>query len=363
MSDARLRELERQAATGDEDARARLLLERARLGHFTRERLALAAHAGDPTSRRSLDLPAQDGLDLLVWARGFYAFGQHACVRLVAAAVRGPLDRRRPTADLAPLEALRPWLVCPCAEHAAPVVRLARLTPQEPSNLPGLVLGLEWAQGPAAVLRWHAMRDDAERARPPLDAAAAATGVAQVAAGGFALHLRECFPVRHRIALLKEVRAASGFGLQDAIIALEGVNAVPRAITDLTAAVGADAAREVVGRALIDWALDPASRCVLPLPGGGERDALLARQVVQLLLGRVGERRRVAAVEEGPRPDATVVAPRLDALLVTDVVADHPDGLLVRLDRHGNLPRGRNSRRTGRFTLQPLHSVTCLTRT
>lgn len=263
MSDARLRELERQAAAGDADARARLLLERERLGHFTRERLALAAHAGDPVARRALDLPAQDGLDLLAWARGFYAFGQHACVRGVAAAVQASLDRRpRPPRATAPLDALRPWLACPCAEHAAPVVRLARRTPMEPSSRPGLLLGVEWDRGPAAVLRSSPTREEIERARPPLEQAGGVTDVVPAAGGGFALRLRECATVVHKIALIKEVRAASGFNLAESVSAVESVNAVPRAITDLATALGADAgaAREVIGQTLIAWALDPASR-------------------------------------------------------------------------------------------------------
>lgn len=261
MSDARLRELERQAATGDEDARARLLLERERLGHFTRERLALAAHAGDPAARRALDLPAEDGLDLLAWARGFYAFGQHACVRVVAAAAhRRPGPRVSGGPDL--LEVLEPWLACPCDEHAAPVVRLSRPRSLQPDGLPGALLGVEWDRGPAVLLRVHSTREEADRATAPFAAIGGVTEVVPVVAGGVAVRLRECFGVLHKIALIKEVRAASGFGLAEALGAVEGVNAVPRSITELATALGGNssASRAAVSAAITAWALDPASR-------------------------------------------------------------------------------------------------------
>ncbi len=61
VADAARRELERQAATGDADARARLLGERLRDGTLTRERVWLAAHLGESVAEAvagALPVPA-----------------------------------------------------------------------------------------------------------------------------------------------------------------------------------------------------------------------------------------------------------------------------------------------------------------
>lgn len=52
--DARLRSLERAAASGDVEAQARQLAERVRAGTLTRERLELAAYCGDAAAREAL---------------------------------------------------------------------------------------------------------------------------------------------------------------------------------------------------------------------------------------------------------------------------------------------------------------------
>ncbi len=54
MSDATLRRLSRQAATGDVEAQARELLERVRSGSLSRERLELAAYCGSTQAREAL---------------------------------------------------------------------------------------------------------------------------------------------------------------------------------------------------------------------------------------------------------------------------------------------------------------------
>lgn len=51
MSDQRIRDLERQALTGDREASVRLLTERLRAGDLARERLELAAYCGDEMAR------------------------------------------------------------------------------------------------------------------------------------------------------------------------------------------------------------------------------------------------------------------------------------------------------------------------
>lgn len=55
MTDQRLRDLERDAASGDLQTQARLLLERVRVGQLTEERLRLAAYLGDEAARVALD--------------------------------------------------------------------------------------------------------------------------------------------------------------------------------------------------------------------------------------------------------------------------------------------------------------------
>jgi hypothetical protein len=54
VADERLRTLERAAASGDEAAKAALLVERARLGRVPEGRLAVAALLGEPAARTAL---------------------------------------------------------------------------------------------------------------------------------------------------------------------------------------------------------------------------------------------------------------------------------------------------------------------
>lgn len=261
MSDARLRGLERQAATGDLEARARLLLERERLGHLTRAQLALAAHAGDAAAVRALGVGPPD--DAQAWARGFYRFGQHTCVRVVAAATatlleRGPALLRRGELDgLAALSAVRPWLACPCDTHAAPAVHLAQQRPFEVPSLPGLVLGVAWVDdAPAFTLRGGLSRAEAERARAGLLAVGGAADVTlgdDLRAGEqtWTLRLRERFPPPERVALVRQVRRASGLGLSGALGGVEGVNAVVRALHDASQGLGLEAVRDAVREAVV----------------------------------------------------------------------------------------------------------------
>ncbi len=61
MADERLRALEREAARGDEPARAALLVERVRLGRLPATRLAAAALLGEPAARAALGSRAPEG--------------------------------------------------------------------------------------------------------------------------------------------------------------------------------------------------------------------------------------------------------------------------------------------------------------
>lgn len=257
MSDARLRDLERQAATGDLAAGARLLLQRERLGHVTRVQLELAAHAGDAAAARALGVSPTD--DAAGWARGFYRFGRDVCVRVTATVTatlleRGPpLLRRGGPEQLAALEALRPWLACPCEAHAAPAIAAARRRAFELPSLPGVVLALDWPDdAPAFVLRGGLSLDAAERARARIQTSGGAADLARDAADGtWRVRLRERFPPAEKIALVRDVRAISGLGLAEALGAVEGVNAVVRVIHDATQALGLDVVRAVVGVAVV----------------------------------------------------------------------------------------------------------------
>ncbi len=76
--DERLRALERAAAAGGEQDRARWLAERVRTGELPAARLVLAAHTGDPAARAALGPEAPAHLELAdVW-RAAGAEEQHA---------------------------------------------------------------------------------------------------------------------------------------------------------------------------------------------------------------------------------------------------------------------------------------------
>jgi hypothetical protein len=98
MSDARLRARERAASTGDVHDQARLLLERVRSGRLSRERLELAAWAGEPAACAATNgAPAYD-LTLGDWCRGFERWNtdKRLGVRVAAAACRETWDRLEP---------------------------------------------------------------------------------------------------------------------------------------------------------------------------------------------------------------------------------------------------------------------------
>ncbi len=85
--DDRARAFERQAHTGDLDARGRALWERARRGELALERVTLAAYLGEPAARRALggDAPALPA-DVHACARGLERWGHEALVRAALAA-------------------------------------------------------------------------------------------------------------------------------------------------------------------------------------------------------------------------------------------------------------------------------------
>ena len=86
MPDSRLRELERSAAGGDDDARAQLLRERVRGGDLGADRLRLAAYLNDPGALLACGEQASSGADLVGGGRGLQRWGDEPCVRASAAA-------------------------------------------------------------------------------------------------------------------------------------------------------------------------------------------------------------------------------------------------------------------------------------
>lgn len=111
MTDERLRTLEREAATGDVAARARLLRERERVGELPPERLRLGAALGDAAARLALadstgpiTVDTTGGLVEALEAHG----GREGLVRaaLAAATVAAPRWVSRVPLDARPVEAL-----------------------------------------------------------------------------------------------------------------------------------------------------------------------------------------------------------------------------------------------------------------
>lgn len=125
MTDQRLRGLERDASHGDLHARARLLLERVRVGDLPEERLRLAAYLGDEVATLVLGPAAPTSTlptEIDTWARSLAPFGQETSVRaalgvanefMAAWRARWPDDDRPRLA----IRAAESWLRCPCSEH------------------------------------------------------------------------------------------------------------------------------------------------------------------------------------------------------------------------------------------------------
>lgn len=116
MSDERLRETQRLAALGDQDAQARELLLRVRTGALAIEQLELLAHAGHEPACRALGRPAPElPEDLERWVQKVGSWSRPAEVAAATAAARLVLptyEEARP-GDLRPrraLEAAERWL-------------------------------------------------------------------------------------------------------------------------------------------------------------------------------------------------------------------------------------------------------------
>lgn len=145
MSDARLRDLEREAER-DPAARVRWLTERLRAGTLIREHAELAAYAGDDAallaigweiwpqpdqSPARVELPAMRLIphDLADWARGLARrWSREACVRAHVAATRAALakccdcdegigDEEYGCDVCESLASAEAWLACPCEDH------------------------------------------------------------------------------------------------------------------------------------------------------------------------------------------------------------------------------------------------------
>jgi hypothetical protein len=87
--DDRGRTLERQAAAGDPDAEAALLVHRQRTGDLPPGRLELAAHLGHPAALRALGRTARrESQDNLAWIVALEPWGAPVVVRALVAAAR-----------------------------------------------------------------------------------------------------------------------------------------------------------------------------------------------------------------------------------------------------------------------------------
>lgn len=133
MTDARLRDLGRAAASGDGEARTRWLAERVRAGDLPRQRLTLAAFLGDEAARDALDglVPAGAG-PVAAIVQALAPWGQPVLVRAALAALVATRPVAPPWADASgatrtPRQAeaaLVAWLRCPCSDHQAAVERV-----------------------------------------------------------------------------------------------------------------------------------------------------------------------------------------------------------------------------------------------
>lgn len=126
--DERLRELAREAAGGDVEARGRWLAERLRLRVTSRNDLELAAWLGDAGARLALGAPPDAEDDFGRWLEGIAVAAPEAALRGAGPAVELAFELA-PTSDAATAQAVAEavaWERCPCDAHAAPVGRALR---------------------------------------------------------------------------------------------------------------------------------------------------------------------------------------------------------------------------------------------
>jgi len=291
MADDRLRRLEREAAGGDPEARARLLRERARSGELPRERLGLAAWLGDPAAAAALgpEAPAPPE-EVGRWAAGAARFGQEAFVRLGGAALRRVLSGRPAGASREAAErvlaASDAWTACPCCEHAEAARRAA-----DAEQPPNLLTTFAMRANPSEWVVVEAAKVVARETRPEWtpevtveldpDAAAAAAGEADaggeeaaalellrdlLARGGATARWEEAGPDRLALRVADCGRLGTG-GLARVlsrgdqarfVTLLEALRPIrERAAPVLYAAeaCGAEVVRAAVREALLPWAL------------------------------------------------------------------------------------------------------------
>jgi hypothetical protein len=126
VSDARIRELERRAAEGDPDARARHLKARVRAGELTAAHVALAASLGHAAARELDPVPLEDWADGDACRDAIRAardlLGETLPARVAADWAERVLsiwEAKHPDADRPrkAIDAARAWATCPCDEH------------------------------------------------------------------------------------------------------------------------------------------------------------------------------------------------------------------------------------------------------
>jgi len=157
--DAHLRQLQRDASSGDLQAQARLLRERARIGDLDLERLEFAAYLKHPAARQALGSPPdqiQTGLVRVeeegptnaqgeLWVSWIRRMGRVPAL-LVLKFSGGVHATRSPV-----LSALRAWCRCPCEAHALAIEDCYRPRGAERGAIPEQLPG--WRADVLAALR------------------------------------------------------------------------------------------------------------------------------------------------------------------------------------------------------------------
>lgn len=141
MSDQRLRQLERQAASGDVEALSALYIERVRIGNLTRDRLELAAYCGNTAALEVLGWSSPCNLsyhglpdvgcpctDIGSWLSGLEHWPLTVPIRATCAAARvafmhvdvttlSPCPTLGVARILDAIRAAEAYVACPCESH------------------------------------------------------------------------------------------------------------------------------------------------------------------------------------------------------------------------------------------------------
>lgn len=275
MTDEALRRLERAAQAGDAEAAVQLLRARIRAGALSTERVALAAHVGDPIARAVLgDAPElvrwELGETLTDWLEplrqsgpGVWARTQIALLQNLRSTLRSSVfESAWPV-----LEAVEAWLSEP-AEVGRSEVRARLSTLDLP--LTGRGSALEAATAELAATVEPDWSPDGEVLRTGLTESAARAAQRRFEASGavavlvpdsgqptYALRLDRCGP--SFIVCIKEIRTLTGEGLREAKDRGDRVRSRWAILSLLPEGLEADPVRAWIREALVPFLLTPSS--------------------------------------------------------------------------------------------------------